>query len=291
MIGSSFGFRVDRGEEYFMDGIIISVINNKGGCGKTTTAVNLAHALAREGQEVLLVDMDSQCNATDILVGKIKIDKSLVELLDPNGNDLALQRCIYRDNRTNIDFLPSTPTLAALEPTLIRTAPQSLNILRDRLRDYAKANYDFTIIDNPPNLGTFVLCSLTASDFVIVPNEAGSKYSLEGLIKAVEFIEDIRMNWNSHLRFLRLLITKVDRRMSVCKSMIAYAKRLFPPDRVFETIIPVSTEFQKAELAGETIFAQRTAWAVARSYKALAKEILTILGKDAKKEDTSAISS
>lgn len=226
--------------------------------------------------------------ATDILVGKIKIDKTLVDLLDPRGQDISLQRCIYRDNRSNVEFIPSTPTLAALEPTLIRTAPQSLNILRERLRDYAKANYDFIIINNPPNLGTFVLCSLAASDFVIVPNEAGSKYSLEGLIKAVEFIEDIRLNWNHNLRFLRPLITKVDRRMSVCKSMIAYAKKLFPPDRVFETVIPVSTEFQKAELAGETIFAQRSAWNVARSYKDLAREIMAILGKGKKEVSCSS---
>jgi len=262
-----------------MPGIIISIINNKGGTGKTATACNLAHALSRMNQKVLVVDMDPQTNASNILLGKSKTILGLYNLLDPD-NKIDVASCITGTPYQDLYILPNIAETAALEPKLIRRAPGTLTILREKLRDYALNNFDFTIIDNPPNLGTFVICSLYCSDFAIVPNEAGSKHSMEGLIKAVSFINDIRKDGNVDLRFLKLLITKVDKRMSACKAIIAQIKKFFPSDKVFETIIPSNSDFQKAELSSKPVYALRTNAPGSIAYTNLAKEILELLSKD-----------
>lgn len=263
----------------YMSGFIISVINHKGGVGKTTTAVNLAQGLTREGQRVLVVDLDPQCNTTDILLPEQKIEKSVYEVLNPEEDKLSIESCIYGTSIKDLYCLPNIEDLALLEARLIRRSPESFSILSRRLRSYAKGNYNFTIIDNPPNLGTFVICSLYASDFAIVPNEAGSKTSVRGLIKAVKFIDDIHDQANPNLKFLRLLITKVDRRTAICRAIIAQIENLFQNDRIFKTVIPINTDFQKSEYGDKTIFQYNQNAAGARAYRNLARELLTILGQ------------
>lgn len=257
---------------------IISIVNHKGGVGKTTTACNLSHALSRKGFKVLLVDMDPQCNATSILGSTVDSRYSLYELIDPSNNNINVEQCIYLTSYPDLYIIQNTPETATLEPKLIRLIPNSLSFLKNKIRDYCLNKFDFTIIDNPPNLGTFVICALYSSDFVVVPIEAGSRYSIDGLIKAINFVDDIQKDGNDQLKFLRLLITRVDKRTSVCKAIVSQIKRHFPHEKVFETLIPANTEFQKAELLYKSIYAYKSNSSGAVAYNNLADEILSILG-------------
>lgn len=262
-----------------MQGVVISIINNKGGVGKTSVAVNLADALARQEQKVLVVDNDSQCNGTTILLSKgFMIEKSLYDLLDPEDEE-TIDGCIYSTSTLGLHCLPNIADTATLEPLLIKHSPDSLFTLRNKMRDYALQNYNFTLIDNPPNLGSFVLGSLICSDFVIIPNLAGSAFSLEGLRKAIKLVSEVRENGNPDLRFLRLLINMLDKRTLVSKVILSTIAQNFPADQVFETTIPNSTAFQQAELASQTIFRYAGGSTGAKAYRELAKELLTIFSK------------
>lgn len=253
--------------------MIISIINNKGGVGKTATAVNLGHALAKAGKKVLVIDMDPQSNSTSVLCDELP-QYSLYEIMDPQEDDVPPQSCVCGTRYERLYILPNIPETAMLEPLLIARHDSGFQQFRNRFREYANQNFDIVLVDNPPALGTLVINALRASDFVIVPNEAGSKHSVSGLIKAVNFIEEERINGNPDLRFLKLLVTKVDGRLSVHKSLITQIKDHFPPEKVFETIIPLNTDMQKAELMEKTIFAYKSNATSAIAYKKLAQELI-----------------
>jgi len=250
--------------------MIISIINHKGGVGKTATTVNLGHALARLGKMVLIIDIDPQCNATSIILGSDEYRKSLYDLLttDQNPKDF-----IHPTKYPNLFIIPNLPETATLEFDMVKTAPESLFELKKKL-ELIKNNYDFILIDNPPSLGVFCISSLNTSDYVIVPNEAGSRTSIEGLKRAVEFIEKIRNNSNPNLNFLKLLTTKVDKRLAVHKVLLKLIKTEFPQNKIFKTIIPVNTDIQKAELKKETIFKYKSNVSGAVAYKKLALELI-----------------
>jgi len=257
-----------------MAGKIISLVNNKGGVGKTTAAVNLAHALTRREQRVLVIDVDSQCNATSLLLPKDPGGNTLYEVFSEAALDVG--QCIYPTEYERLFCLPNTNDTSALEPPLLKSLPDSFKILRNRIREYTQQHYDFTLIDCPPNMGFFVVSALHASDFVIVPIWAGSAFSIEGLLKAVELINDIRDNGNPDLRFLRLLINQVDRRTAMTKVTIDQLKKHFAHDQVFETMIPVNAAFQRAENERKTIIRYDPTTLGAKAYRALAKELLEI---------------
>lgn len=258
-----------------LKGYIISITNHKGGVGKTTTACNLAHALTRLGKKVLVVDMDLQCNSTSTLFGEDRPRYSLYNLLSP-VNKINIEQCITGTALENLYVIPNIRETAAIERDLIKEPNlKGLSLFRDRFREYAINNFDFTLIDCPPNLGTFVLSALMASTFVIVPSEAGSKYSLEGLNEAVSFIEDLRGSVNADLKFLRVLLTKVDLRMLVHKAAITQIRNFYPSEKVFKTLIPTNTALQQAEMAAKTIFTYRSNASGAIAYAKLSKELLT----------------
>lgn len=258
-------------------GIMISVANNKGGTGKTTVSCNLAHAISKFGHKVLLVDMDSQVNATSLILGSTSTPRSLYDLLNPESQQLHIESCIYPTTYNNLYILPNIPETAGLEPDLINGAPDSFFILKNILREYACNNYNFILLDNPPNMGTFVIISLYASDFVIVPNESGSSFSMEGLIKMIKLINSIRERGNPNLRFLRLLLNKVDRRTSISKATISYINDKFKENQVFKTSIPICTAFQKAEGLRQTILSYAPSSTGAKHYRMLATELLEIV--------------
>src|SRR5665647_124532 len=168
-------------------GTIICFQNNKGGVGKSTATVNTAHALALQGKRVLVIDVDNQCNATTLcLPATTKIEKSLYHILR-FPNETALEEVIVASKYENVDILPNQETVAGLEPSiLISEAKKPQNsrflILQKLLRPFLnKSSYDFILIDTPPNIGTFVIMALNAADFVIVPIEADSAFSIQGL--------------------------------------------------------------------------------------------------------------
>src|SRR5499433_2071313 len=264
--------------ENTVEGQIISIVNNKGGVGKTTVAVNLAHALTRRGQRVLVIDLDSQCNATSILCAKDLGRNTLYEVFAES--DVTLEQCIYPTEYERLFCLPNTNDTGALEPPLLRALPDSFEIIRRRIRQYAQDSYDFTFLDCPPNMGFFVVSALHASDFVIVPVLSGSAFSVEGLSKAIDLINDIRANGNADLRFLRLLINQVDRRTAMAKVSIDQINKHFTSNQIFKTMIPVNAAFHGAEHERKAIIRYDPTTLGAKAYRALAKELLEIFSLD-----------
>ena len=265
--------------DLFVEGIVISIVNNKGGVGKTTVACNLGAALSKLKMRVLIIDMDPQCNTTGILLHDTVIRNSLYELLDYKQSDnIVVDSCIYLSKQQGLYCLPNVEETAGLELDLISRYPASLSLVREKVRDYVKQNFDFTIIDNPPNMGLFVVNSLYASDFVIVPNDAGSSYSLDGLRKALDLIDSVKESGESSLRFLRLLINRVDLRTAISRVILEDIKSRFKANQVFKTIIPISTILQQAEYSRQTIFQKYQNSRAAQAYRQLAKELITILG-------------
>ncbi len=263
-----------------MSGIIICIANNKGGIGKTSVTCSLGSALSLKGKKVLVVDNDPQANTTGILISRnTVVRKSLYELIDPSSNDAPIENCIYPATHKNLYCLPNIEETAGLELDFAAQFPESNLYLRNKIRDYAKENFDFTLIDCPPTLGLFVSNALHASDCVIVPIDAASAYSLDGLRKVVELIETIKQTDNPDLRFLRLLINRVDKRTVVTHVIIDDIKERFGESQTFKTHIPVNTPFQQAEYARETIFNFAATSRGAKSYRALATELIAIFDK------------
>ena len=217
-------------------GVIVAIVNNKGGVGKTTAACNLAHALGLLGKRVLVVDLDPQCNATSLLLSN-RLDRqhSLYELLAHDTLGFPLTRAIYPSQYEGVSCLPNVPETAALEPEMIMSAPASLSRLRRHLRHYALRHFDFVIIDNPPNLGSFVICALNTADFALVPVKAGSAFSVSGLLQAVRLINEVRVEANKDLRDLRLLINQVDKRTLISRTLTDQIFKAFGEDQIFKT--------------------------------------------------------
>jgi len=260
-------------------GHIVAIVNNKGGVGKTTVTVNLADALGKRGKKVLVVDMDPQCNTTARLVKDFRrVAATVHELLDPAVPTPDVASLIYTTDIKHVAVIPNVDATANLEPALIGAAPDSFLRLRDGLRAFAVDRYDYTLIDNPPNMGTFVLSSLQAADFVLVPVRAGSTDSVDGLIKAMRVIKQVRgAGQNPALRFLRVLINGLDRRTGIGPAVADKIRTTFAADEVFETAVPVATAFERAESAYQTVFQFAPTGPGAAAFRALAAEMILIV--------------
>jgi len=262
------------------NGKIICFQNNKGGVGKSTATVNTAHALAILGHRVLVVDVDNQCNATTLcLPAATKIEKSLYNVLNSPG-ETALEDVIVASKYENVDILPNQESVAGLEPRILvseANKPQSKRflILRDALRPFIENSpYNFILIDTPPNIGTFVILALNSADFVIVPVEADSAFSIQGLKNAINTIQYLRQDTNPDLLLLRLLVNKVDKRTNLGKVATKRLKEAFGEDKVFDQMIPVSTLFQRAESMFKTILAYDRKCGGSHAYLKVAEQIV-----------------
>lgn len=259
--------------------MIVTVVNHKGGVGKTTTAVNLAAALGNRQKRVLVVDNDPQSNTTGILTKGIKYPQNtLYELLDPdNTEQFKIEEFIYPTMSRNVWLLPNTEKTNGLEIPLAYSLPDSQFRLRDKIRDYAKQNFDVTFIDCPPTLGLFVANAMNAADAVIVPVDAGSAHSVENLGIVIDMISDIVVQSNVNLRFLRMLINRADRRTIVCSMIEQELRKKYGDDKIFETIITAATAIQQAEYAKNTIFQWSKQSRSAILFRELADEMLGLL--------------
>jgi len=255
-------------------GYIISVFTNKGGVAKTTTTLSLGHAFAKKGIKTLVADIDSQCNSSEPLIG-VDPQNNLMDLL--NGN-LSIETCIHAvDSQKDLSCLPNTSELVSIEPKLIRMGVDGFGILRDKIQDYCRKTFDITIIDCPPNHGIMTINALMTSDLAIVPTEAGSRNSIKGLKSALTFIDDIKKDGNPDLKFLKLLVTKLDSRTAIGKDYLLQLQDVFK-DNIFDTSIPKNVDFQYAENQNKTIFQSNPKAAGAKAYMKVAVEIIKLLG-------------
>lgn len=256
-----------------MQGKIISIFTNKGGVGKTTSAISIAHGLAKRGIKTLLIDIDAQCNTTEPLVG-----------LDPANNMSEILRGLKSVDecvrplgfQNNLYCLPNTEDLARLEPILISKGTKGFCTLKDAITDYCVKNYQLTIIDCPPNFGIFVINALFCSQLAIIPTESGSKNSIKGLMAAQQFIAEMQETGNPSLKLFKVLVTKLDMRTNIGKDYLAQIQTTFQ-DYVFKAHIPACVDFKYAENMNQTIFQVAPKSAGAKAYMKVVSEIMAIL--------------
>lgn len=229
--------------------MIISIINNKGGVGKSTSTVNLAHALANRGKKVLVIDQDSQCNSTSSLL-PTTVQKSLKDVY---AGDRNIKSCIYPSKIDGVDILPNDQSTAAMEMSLYEHLGSSSRLYLDTVRPYVNEKYDYTLIDCPPTLGLWLIMALAASDCAIVPVDAGSAYAIDGLTTSIKMINEIAEKANPNLTFLRILVNKADLRTSISRTLVDFIHRTFGEQKVFSTTIPLNTAIQQAELARTSV--------------------------------------
>ncbi len=243
---------------------IVAVLNQKGGVGKTTTAINLAAYLAKAGRRVLVVDADPQGNATSGLgVDKQALSATLYDVLF--GRAAAAETIIK--TKAKIDLLPANAHLAAAEVEMVAT-PGREQLLARALEGL---NYDYIIIDCPPALGLLTVNALAAAAEVLIPVQA-EYYALEGLSQLLAVIQQVKAALNPPLNILGVILTMYDSRNVLSAQVKAELAQHFG-DKMFETVIPRNVRLAEAPSFGKTI-AEHDRWSKgARAYKALAKEL------------------
>lgn len=249
-----------------MPGKIIAITNQKGGVGKTTTAVNLAYYLAKSGKNVLLVDFDPQGNATSGLgIDKRKIQLTVIDVIEQKIN---LAEAIMPTKQKRLFLLPTTPELANAEVELAK-AQHRFTRLKQGLADN---NYDIVIIDCPPSLSLLTVNALIAANHVLLPVQA-EFYALEGLGQLLETMQLVRKGLNPTLDLLGVVLTMVDARTTLSQQVQAEVQKHFP-GKVFSTVIPRNIRLAEAPSHGLPVGAYDRWSKGARAYKMLSKEVL-----------------
>jgi chromosome partitioning protein len=248
---------------------VVAILNQKGGVGKTTTAVNLAAYLAKSGKTVLLVDLDPQGNATSGLgLDKNSIEGGTYDVL------LGAQDCATLIKDTSIDnlyILPTNANLAAAEVELVSALAREGALKRG----LANLDYDLVLIDCPPSLGLLTINGLVASDDVLIPVQA-EYYALEGLGQLLEVIQRVRQGLNQKLEILGVLLTMFDSRTSLSHQVKNEVEKHFG-NKVFAAVIPRNIRLAEAPSHGKSVV-EYDKWSKgARAYKQFAKEFEQML--------------
>lgn len=247
---------------------IISVTNQKGGCGKTTTAINLSASLAANGKKVLLIDLDPQSHAT--LGMNLKADLSIYNVLSKLTSKKANLENIIQPIGPNFDIAPSSIVLSTLEQELSGEIGRESR-LWEKIRDF-KGNYDYIIIDCPPNLGILTINAIRATEEIIIPVEA-SRFALEGVSQLTEIIHLIGDRLN-HKVIYRVLVTNFDSRLRHSFRLLDYIRKTFK-DRLFSTIIHVNVKLKEAQTQGTHILNYDKYCRGTKDYFSLSREIIT----------------
>jgi chromosome partitioning protein len=245
---------------------VISVVNQKGGVGKTTTAINVAAQLAEHGKKVVLIDLDPQGNATGGLgFNKGQLSVSTYDLISGTIN---FSDAISKSSVNNLGIICSNSTLSGAEIELVAKSNREY-LLANLVKDTV---YDFIIIDCPPSLGLLTVNALTASNQVIIPVQT-EYYALEGLSQLLSTIQAVKQSTNPGLDLLGVLLTMYDKRTSLAIQVKDEVVQYFG-DKVFKAIIPRNIRLAEAPSFGKTIFQYDKRSKGAKAYRGVVKEIL-----------------
>ena len=252
--------------------IVIAIANQKGGVGKTTTAINLAGALAEHGLRVLCVDMDAQANlSVGLGINLATVHYSMANVLgEPR---VRLQEIVVSTQTPNIDVAPATLDLASTEVDLLSTIGREY-ALAEAVDDWAQNQYDYILIDCPPTLGLLTINGLVAANGVIIPVQT-QYYALKGLAALAKVIATIRSKLNKNLRVMGLLPTFYDSRTVLGREMLE-EMREHGDNHVFDTIIRNAVKLGEAPLTGRPITEYATNSDAANNFRELAKEVMAL---------------
>jgi chromosome partitioning protein len=248
--------------------MIIAIANQKGGVGKTTTAINLAAACARAGKRVLLIDLDPQGNSSLSFLDLGAVDGSAFELFTEIRE--PWERFTYSTPVKDLELVPARINLAKIEAKMVGDF-DAIFRLRDRL-DQVKSNYDVIFIDTPPTLGLITVNALVAATHVLIPIQS-SYFALEGTDDLLETIEKVRSRPNPDLQILGVVVTLFDQRTALSKDVEAHIRRVFGK-KAFQTVIRKSVRLEESPAHKETIFTYAPRSSGAEEYARLCQEVL-----------------
>lgn len=246
---------------------IIAIANQKGGVGKTTTAVNVSACLAKMGKKVLLIDIDPQGNATSGLGVDKKSETTIYEVLI---NSASLSEAIIKTDYKNLDICPSSAALSGAEVELVNMMGREYQ-LKTALADVSDG-YDYIFMDCPPSLGMITLNAFTACDSVLVPIQC-EYYALEGLSSLTNTIKRVKKVLNKDIEIEGVLLTMFDARTNLAIQVVDEVKKFFS-DKVYRTIIPRNVRLSEAPGFGQPVIVYDSASRGAESYLDLAEEII-----------------
>ena len=251
---------------------VISITNQKGGVGKTTSAINIAYFIAKRGFRTLLVDFDPQGNATSGLgIDKNNLDFTMADVV---SGEKQLGEVIIETEFSKLKIAPSIPILANAEVELA-SAKGRFARLKDALKT-VEADFDYVILDSPPSLSLLTVNGFIASDYLILPVQA-EFYAMEGLGQLLESMKLVKKGMNPNLELLGVLPTMVDSRTTLGGQVLEEIKKFFP-DKIFSNAIPRNIRLAEAPSHGVPIGVYDRFSKGARAYKAVSKEIIQRIG-------------
>ena len=254
-------------------GRVIAVANQKGGVGKTTTAINLSACLAEKGQKVLAIDMDPQGNMTSGLgIDKDEVEKNIYDLMI---GQVGVEEVLQKEAIENLDIIPTSIDLSAAEIELIGVDDKEF-IIRNAIAPI-KDNYDYIIIDCPPSLSMLTINAMTTADSVLVPIQC-EYYALEGLSQLIHTIELVRDRLNKRLKIEGVVFTMYDARTNLSLQVVENVKENLDQN-IYKTIIPRNVRLAEAPSYGKPINLYDSRSTGAESYRLLAEEVISREGE------------